>query len=258
MYHSISSVPEAAVHPYYRLNTSPARFEQQMRWLYESGYITIDLTEASRRAANGDLTGRIVVITFDDGYLDFLTQGWPVLQRYGFTATVFLPTAFIGVNRRQFRDLDCLVWSEVRELARYGVSFGSHSVSHPVMHRTAGASVRQELRHSKAHIENELGLQIADFAYPYAFPSGNAQFVWTLRHELVEAGYQHCATTSVGWYSNNADPLAIHRLPINNADDHELFAAKLSGAYNWVGAVQGVSRSLKTMGGGLTDPLGSS
>ena len=74
---------------------------------------------------------RLAVITFDDGFRDFLTAAWPSLSEFGFTATVFLPTGSIAGQRATFQDRECLTWDEVRTLRREGITFGSHTVSHP-------------------------------------------------------------------------------------------------------------------------------
>ncbi len=72
-----------------------------------------------------------MVITFDDGFADFYTNAFPLLNRYGFSATVYLPTAYIGKSAREFKGVECLTWDQVRALDRAGVEFGSHTVSHP-------------------------------------------------------------------------------------------------------------------------------
>ncbi|MCA1651991.1 MAG: polysaccharide deacetylase family protein [Acidobacteria bacterium] len=97
MYHSVSDDLETGVAAYYRLVTSAARFREQMRVLKDHGYHTIDLLEAVRQLQNQTMGNRkLVAITFDDGFRDFATCAWPVLTEFGFSATMFLPTAFIG------------------------------------------------------------------------------------------------------------------------------------------------------------------
>ncbi|HWF19894.1 MAG TPA: polysaccharide deacetylase family protein, partial [Verrucomicrobiae bacterium] len=53
------------------------------------------------------------------------TDAFPVLQQHGFSATMFLPTAFIREKRRMFKERECMTWNEARELHRAGIEFGS-------------------------------------------------------------------------------------------------------------------------------------
>ncbi|HXP63568.1 MAG TPA: polysaccharide deacetylase family protein, partial [Dongiaceae bacterium] len=124
MYHSISDDPEPGVAPYYRVNTSPSVFRQHIQFLADHSYRTIGLDDLLKllRASGGDPPGNretegaesslslgplvarrpSVVITFDDGFRNFFTAAFPALQAHGFTATMFLPTGFIGRSRRHF------------------------------------------------------------------------------------------------------------------------------------------------------------
>ena len=95
MYHSVSEVDESA-RPYYVTNTHPAAFREQMRFLANHNYRVTDLETALNEPA---LNERTVVITFDDGFRDFYTTAFPILREFGFTATMFLPTALIGGAR---------------------------------------------------------------------------------------------------------------------------------------------------------------
>ena len=249
MYHSIASEKEAGVNAYYRLATAPDRFRRHMHLLRDRGYCAVGLRNAleSNRERGPDARPRPVAVTFDDGYRDFLTGAWPVLQELQFTATVFLPTAFIGATRRSFKGRECLTWPEVRELASAGVSFGSHTVTHPVLHGLPWAQVSAELRESREHIQDALGSPVTLFAYPYAFPQEDSAYCSRLREEMIAQGYEASVTTIIGRHSAEIDRLRIARLPINDCDDDALFLAKLAGAYDWMGTVQRGFRDVRQM-----------
>ncbi|MEA3477404.1 MAG: polysaccharide deacetylase family protein [Bacteroidota bacterium] len=46
----------------------------------------------------------VCALTFDDGWKDFYDFAWPLLQKYQVPATVFLPTGFIGINKKFWTD----------------------------------------------------------------------------------------------------------------------------------------------------------
>jgi peptidoglycan/xylan/chitin deacetylase (PgdA/CDA1 family) len=246
MYHGVSDDPETDFAPYYKVKTGPGVFREQMRQLAESGYRTMDLAEVARLLARGEaLAAKSVVITFDDGFRDFQTAAFPILREPGFTATVFLPTAFIQEERRCFKGEECLTWREVRELRQAGMEFGSHTVNHPKLVELAWREVAREVRDSKDQIEQALGEAVATFAYPYAFPQGDRAFAGALRGLLAEAGYTCCATTEIGRVKSGDDPFRLKRLPANSLDDPAFFRAKLEGGYDWLGWPQAMIKKLK-------------
>lgn len=246
MYHSISEDPELGIHPYYRVATTPARFADQMRWMAEANLRGISLEDALQLQLRKDPEiHRCVVLTFDDGFEDFYTEAWPILARHGFTATMYLPTSFIADQRKTFRGKTCLLWSEVREMRARGIRFGSHTVSHPKLYDISFEMIATELKESKAQMEHQLGEKINSFAYPFAFPQEDLNFVTTFAGLLRRFEYQSCVTTIIGCALPEDDLLQLKRLPANSCDDRLLFTAKLNGAYDWLGAFQRASRQLR-------------
>jgi len=246
MYHSIAEANESKTHAYYRTATSPATFASQMEHLHSRGYRTCTVAQVrTLLESDPEFAARTVAITFDDGYRDFHLNAFPVLQKYGFTATMFLPTAFIGDTMLQFKGRDCLTWSEVRELQQSGVLFGSHTMTHPQLRDLDSASVEREITNSKSSIEQKTGSAVSTFAYPYAFPQRDAEFKKRLRVSLSRAGYLSGVCTTLGRATSHSDQFFMERLPVNSLDDSALFHAKLSGAYDWMAKPQSVLKAAK-------------
>jgi peptidoglycan/xylan/chitin deacetylase (PgdA/CDA1 family) len=246
MYHSITEQDESGVGAYYRTATAPAVFARHMKYLHDNQYKTVDLAEAAQRLQNGRTAEKFAVITFDDGYSDIYRHAFPEIQRYGFSATVFLPTAYIGTTPLQFKGKDCLTWSEVRELRRSNIAFGSHTVTHPQLATLNESAVKSEITDSKKAIEDNMGESVDTFAYPFAFPESNHLFVEMLRTALLESGYRHGVSTRIGTARREDDPYFLRRLPVNSLDDAALFDAKLQGGYDWLHKVQYASKLLKS------------
>ena len=238
MYHSITNGEDTSVHPYYQTTTSPARFRDHMRQLHDSGFKTLGMADAVESLRNGKAAEGKVVITFDDGYSDFYQHAFPELNRYGFTATVFLPTGFIGNTSLQFKGRRCLTWTEVKELRSHGISFGSHTVTHPQLLSLDARTVKDELANSKQAIEDKIGEEVNSFAYPFAFPETRKLFVGTLR-------YSFGVCTCIGRARPQEDQYFLRRLPMNSHDDSSLFNAKLQGGYDWLHKVQYASKRLR-------------
>lgn len=246
MYHSISEPRPNGAHPYFETATSSQVFAEHMKFLREAGYRTFGLNEAVKYVKSGkQLSEPSVVLTFDDGFQDFYTQAFPILDKYGFTATVFLPTGYIADERPQFKNRACLTWTEVRELHRAGVTFGSHTVTHRQLKFLKTGELEQEVRCSKEAIENQLGNRVDSFSYPFAFPETDRAFKRKLKDLLGTQGYRNGVSTIIGSYGSGDDEFFLPRFPVNAWDDLRLYRAKLEGGYDWLHPVQYATKLAK-------------
>jgi peptidoglycan/xylan/chitin deacetylase (PgdA/CDA1 family) len=246
MYHSISPADSNASHPYYEINTATDIFRLHMGILKKQGYTAVGLETLVGNTSPQD-GGKRVIITFDDGFRDFYTTAFPILREFGFTATVFLPTQFIGSNSPGLRDKYHLSWQEVRTLADQQIEFGSHTVTHCLLVNENESRVSKELKESKKVIEDQIGQKIYSFAYPYAFPDHRKKFTASLRTKLIETGYSCGVTTKIGLANSGDDRYFLKRIPLNSFDDEELFNAKLNGAYDWLNMPQYLLKNVKML-----------
>jgi peptidoglycan/xylan/chitin deacetylase (PgdA/CDA1 family) len=248
MYHSVANDEQTGGHGYYRTAVSPATFQLHMEYLHRSGYKTCTPAQALALlgAANARTAGW-VVITFDDGFLDFYTEAFPILQRFGFGATMYLPTAFIADSTTLFNGRPCLTWSNVRELQNHSIEFGSHTVTHPQLRSVNRIGIHRELTDSKKTIEDKTGHAAESFAYPFAFPQVDTEFKRALQETLEEAGYRNGVCTIVGRANRSSNPFFLERLPLNNLDDVPFLDAKLRGAYDWVGSLQSAVKRARSL-----------
>lgn len=266
MYHSISEGADEPVSPYYRTATRPAVFAQHMALLHAEGYRVVSLQVGLQHfySVGGD-AGKTVVLTFDDGLRDFYKNAFPILRKHGQTASVFLPTAFIGDQPGHFKGQECMTWGEARELHVAGFEIGSHTVNHPRLYELGFDEIRAELANSKAVIEDRLGSAVVSFAYPYAFPVADRSFVRAFSDVVAQTGYRYCVTTALGCVKPGDSTYCLKRLPANSSDDAALFRAKLEGCYDWLEVPQRAFKSWKLRfldsgkrGNGSSDTSGAS
>jgi peptidoglycan/xylan/chitin deacetylase (PgdA/CDA1 family) len=160
VYHRIAEVPQAQ--DPLRLCTSPRSLERVLRYLSENGYRFVSLGEAVATLERGGSSERLVCLTFDDGYRDFLTDAFPLLQRFGASATVFPVSDCIGgVNRWDacygLAPLPLLSSDEVLTLSEQGIEFGSHSLTHPRLTQVDPWQQGREIHGSRKALEDLLG-----------------------------------------------------------------------------------------------------
>lgn len=203
-------------------------FEAQMRYLHKQGYQTISLETAAFPQQAGSLPEKPIVITFDDGYHDFFTTAYPVLARYGFSGTVFLVTDFVGAVEQwegaYSTSHPLLTWDEVRCLQEEGVTFGSHTRTHPHLPRLDAAKLAREIITAKAQLESRLGQPVRFLSYPYG--ESNEQ----TRAVARRAGYAAAFGTTSGPFG----PFNIWRRDIWRTDTLQDFIYKLSQQYRFI------------------------
>lgn len=159
--------------------------EGQLAYLREAGYYSVSLETWRRAVANRQpLPGRGVLLTFDDESLAFYTETFPLLQKYGFLATVF-----VVVDRIDQPGL--MNWQQLRQLQAEGIEVGSHSLSHRPLTGLSITEVVQEAARSRAVLSQELGKPVRSFAYPHG------DYDAVVQHLIGACGYTfgftHCS-----------------------------------------------------------------
>jgi peptidoglycan/xylan/chitin deacetylase (PgdA/CDA1 family)/2-polyprenyl-3-methyl-5-hydroxy-6-metoxy-1,4-benzoquinol methylase len=223
MYHRIaSSGPEALG----RYRVSPAMFEEHLDYLRATGFRGVTLDEwATARRLNTPLPGRAVLVTFDDAYVDFGDVAWPLLQRYGFPATLFVPTAHVGGDsawdERFGATAPLLDWDRLRELSAAGLCIGAHGHTHRPLPGLTPTEVADETARSRVQLQDELGIAVTAVASPY----GRQDAVVT--HLQAACGFLHGVTTRSALSSLRDRALALPRLEVTGGDDVPALIRKL-------------------------------
>jgi peptidoglycan/xylan/chitin deacetylase (PgdA/CDA1 family) len=111
-------------------------------------------------------------LTFDDGYQDFIPHALPVLQRYGYTATLFILAGRLGGNNEWSRpgpDKALLTADEVKQIAAAGMEIGSHGLKHISLLKADDATLTAETVRSREILQQLLSRDIPGFCYPYGY-----------------------------------------------------------------------------------------
>lgn len=164
----------------------------QMSYLHENGFATISISDLQRAITQGqNLPPKAVAITFDDGDIDIFSNAYPILEETGYIATMYVIAS--AINTETY-----LTSKMISELVESGWEIGSHSVRHSDL--TKSESCAYEICTSRRILENDFGLTIQSFAYPYGLTSHH------ITQMVRDCGY----TSAVGlglWNTHDADHL---------------------------------------------------
>jgi peptidoglycan/xylan/chitin deacetylase (PgdA/CDA1 family) len=214
MYHSVSDISTASR----RLWTiSPTTFAAHLDFLKSQAYVPLTVSTFVSLAFDhsGPLPEKPVVLTFDDGLADFLTGSLPLLDKYGFPATLYIPTAYVNqlgswIKSGGDGEYPMLTWSEIREIADHGIEVGSHGHSHIQLDILSIAKIREEVHISKDLLEQHLLKSVESISYPYGVNSK------TLRQAVQQAGYSSGCAIQHSMASLADDRYALARIVITS------------------------------------------
>ena len=229
-YHGVTERNQRHPTDHSGLHIRADRFEKQLDYLRRH-YQVISLAEfVKARENNLPLPDYSVVITFDDGYRNFLTSALPRLVARNMHVSIFLITDRIQPDNQSHRnewsesdDEKYLSWEEVKTLQQHGVEIGSHTCSHRKLSEIVPVEVEREL--SVSH--ETIAARLSQTRMPLAFPYGSySEAVIAMTRKLP---YTCALTTDAGTNSHATDLFLLRRNLIGDDDDEVLFAARVSG-----------------------------
>lgn len=201
---------------------SPGRLRLQMAVLREGGFAGIPFCEAAEPGER-----RSIGITFDDAVAGVIRHALPILEEYGFRATLFLPTYWAGRKNlwdsvlagRRTRHA---TWKELEKAVALGWEIGSHGRTHRDLTTLDERDLREELVESRREIENNLGVKVSSIAYPFGRADDRVVRLSS------EAGYRFgcLAVPNAG-----DDPFRMGRVGVRRFDTIPDFRAKIEGGF---------------------------
>ena len=210
MYHSVAPRHDDP----YQLTVRPERFRKQLRSLRRLGRTGTSVSNLLHAWQQGSQK-RLVGLTFDDGYADFAENALPVLQRYGFTATLFVIAGRLAGSNEWDREgtrKALLTADQLREVASAGVEIGSHGMHHVSLPSVGDAELASEIHESRRILQEITGQEITGFCYPYGHLDERTV-------KAVEAaGYEYACAISETQFTGQ---YAIRRTFIRDGDSPE-------------------------------------
>ena len=153
-----------------------------------------------------------IALTFDDGFSNFATDAWPLLDAHGLPSTLLIVSDHVGrVNdwdhgrHTAIPRLPLLDWETLGRLAASGVEIGSHGSSHAHLDRVASAQMEDEIAGSARRIEREIGVRPMLFGYPYGRPSHDCL-------PIVRANYRGAVTSTLRLLDEDEYPYLLPRI----------------------------------------------
>jgi len=201
MYHYIREYSDSNDPIGENLSVSPEKFEEHLTWLKDNGYQTVFPNFFKNPEP---LSFKPIILTFDDGYQDAYDNAFPLLQKYQMAGMFYLIIDKIGTP-------GYLTWDEISEMQKAGMSFGSHTLTHPDLKNLSPANLEREIKGSKEILGQKLGQEITDFCYP------SGKHDEKVLKELQTDNYQTAVTTDLGISSLRDNPFLLKRLRIKDS-----------------------------------------
>jgi peptidoglycan/xylan/chitin deacetylase (PgdA/CDA1 family) len=180
---------------------TPEVFDQEMAYLQANGYHVIPFSALEDYLYRGMLLPpRAVVLNLDDAWEDQYVYAFPILKKYYYTATFFVPSNFPSHS-------NFLTWGQLREMVAAGMTVGSHSRSHPYLTSiTSTSTLWDEIYGSKQELEQKLGVKITEFNYPFGM------FNTAIVEMVKKAGYRAARADYYVPIDSSSDPYTLGAL----------------------------------------------
>ena len=228
VYHQIDHPPPEK-QPFRSLYVTPAAFARQMRLLDLLGYKGLSMSDLTPYLL-GQRSGKVVGITFDDGYVNNLTHALPVLVQHQFSSTCYAVSSLAGETNLWDKGIGIaqaplMNEFQMRQWVAGGQEIGSHTKTHADLKAISDDKCQVEIGEGKADLERILAEPLSHFCYPYGH--------YEVRHVDMAraAGFKTATTTQRSRCHAGVDMLEIPRVPVLRATSLPLFWLKVATPY---------------------------
>jgi peptidoglycan/xylan/chitin deacetylase (PgdA/CDA1 family) len=189
-------------------NTSIENFEAHINFLKDNDYQIVTLTQANEYLKSDEPYQKTAVLTIDDGFKSFITNGFPLLKKYGVSATLFINTKDIGSG-------DYMSWEDIEMLSDEGIEIGNHTETHQYFLNLSEENryiiFKNELTNGQKLIQEKLGITPKVFAYPFG------EYDIKMKEIVEEVGFTAAVGQNSGVIHTSTDPYRMPRFPMSDA-----------------------------------------
>ena len=228
VYHQIAAAPPEGS-PFRSLYVAPEAFARQMEWLKMLGYTGLSMSDLQPYLL-GEKCGKVVGITFDDGYQNNLVHALPVLQKQGFSSTCYVVSGLLGKTNVWDESVGIaqtplMSESEIRQWKAAGQEIGSHTHQHIDLIAADDQTCRAEMGLGKTELEVLTDQPVNHFCYPYGR--------YELKHKAIagELGFVTATTTARSRCHAQMDLLQLPRVPVLRSTSLPIFWLKIATGY---------------------------
>ena len=228
VYHQIGAARPKGT-PFRSLSVSVTDFERQMGFLSLLGYQGLSMT-ALLPYLRGERLGKVFGITFDDGYLNNLSNALPVLSRYGYSSTCYAVSQMLGKANEWDQKVGIpqaplMSKDHLRQWVAGGQEVGAHTRHHVHLTQMEASAARQEIILGKVELEDCIGAAVKHFCYPYGdYAPEHADMV-------QETGYDTATTTQRSRCHAQEDMMRLPRVPVPRTVTRLALWLKMATAY---------------------------
>lgn len=223
MYHQVGQ-PAPKGSPYRGLTVHPNDFKRQMIWLKRFGYTGLSMS-ALMPYLTGEKTGKVVGITFDDGYQNVLQHAAPLLHQLGFSSTNYIVSNhFSGSNfwdkAKGIPPSALMSLEELQQWQQVGQEIGSHTLDHVHLTDVDKDEALRQIAQSKVDLENQLQTEVSAFCYPYGDKNKD------IENWVCQSGYTNATTTNRGLALVSDSLLNLPRVTVSRSTNIVRFLQK--------------------------------
>jgi peptidoglycan/xylan/chitin deacetylase (PgdA/CDA1 family) len=186
-------------------DTTLDTFKTQLAAIAHGGYHVVSLDALRAHLERGaPLPAKPLALTFDDNGHGIYENAFPLLRRYGFPATMFVHSNFVGTTTHGKRHT---TWAQLRAMSHSGLmAIQSLTANHPPdLRLLSDADVVHELTLSRTSLQYHLGHPIFALVYP------EDNYDTRLERLAAANGYALAFIEDWGNAGDSANLLEIHR-----------------------------------------------